>query len=199
MPKPLSFIFGKDLCHQKYFLSKKSTSTFKKHLRTKDEKYLIKIYPGSLSPKIWVLSTVWESGCNPLLTYLLKKGSMSFDLADTHIFGGLSKEPREEKQDITHSTWSTCRSSDMVSYTQRGNGTLEGPHILQQAAGSCPFLSVPTSSLLAPLSSPSCFYKDGQTLGPQWWCRLPSLPHFQMEATSQTMITLNALSGGQIG
>lgn len=30
-------------------------------------------------------------------TYLLKKGSMSFDLADTWFFGGLRNEPDEEK------------------------------------------------------------------------------------------------------
>lgn len=29
---------------------------------------------------------------------------MSFDLADTHTFGGPSKEPSEEKQDIIHIT-----------------------------------------------------------------------------------------------
>lgn len=55
---------------------------------------------------------------------------MSFDLVDIYIFGGLSKEFREEKQDIIYSIWLTCRSLDMVSYIQRGNGIFEGLYIL---------------------------------------------------------------------
>lgn len=50
-------------------------------------------------PKVLGSSTVLRElrGCDPLITYLLKKGSMSFDLADTQIFEGPSKEPEEEK------------------------------------------------------------------------------------------------------
>lgn len=35
-------------------------------------------------------------------TYLLKKGSMSFDLADTWFFGGLRNEPKNERRNSVH-------------------------------------------------------------------------------------------------
>ena len=45
--------------------------------------------------KASVIFPCFSRSFNTTTTYLLKKGSMSFDLADTWFFGGLRNEPDE--------------------------------------------------------------------------------------------------------
>lgn len=89
-----------------------------------------------------LVSNVRNQDCNPLITYLLKKGSMSFDLVDTHTFGGPSKEPSEEKQVLHTARGQSAEPQTQVCHIQRGSTHVHGqvsavpscvspPHLLQ--------------------------------------------------------------------
>ena len=97
---------------------------FKKHLSHQwwEMSYLqMPRAPSHPSLTSQILGSSASRGCwgtGTLITYLLKKGSMSFDLADTWLFGGLRKEPNEEKkQNITYSQGKTKPEKNILQST----------------------------------------------------------------------------------